>query len=186
LAIFIPTEFCGAPPAIENAQSNLMRNQKHHVFRLGTDATYDCDQGFRPVFDTVHINSTRCQFAPQQLSPGASSNIIFPDSAIHESLRSGRAKNSKRLLEIDDEDVNHASNRVTSGSQFGDRHKTGRSENFIYDTANEPFLAGRNSDLENDPEVLEHRKQKLENSVRSGQRPEWYPAVTLKCERKFY
>jgi hypothetical protein len=38
--------FCGEPPTVPNAQSNLMRNQKHHVFRVGEIATYSCDQGF--------------------------------------------------------------------------------------------------------------------------------------------
>ena len=160
-----------------------MRNQKHHVFPLGQVATYDCDPGYRPV-DISNVNSIRCTFPPN-LTPNSASNVIFPDSSVHESLRSGRAKNSKRLIEIDEEpDTNVASpNRLTS-VQFNGKQKTGRSEDFTYDTSPEAFLSGRNSDLENDPDVLEHKKQKIEKTVRNGQRPEWYPSVTLKCERE--
>lgn len=38
--------FCGEPPNVSNTVSNLMRNQKHNVFKVGEIAFYSCDIGF--------------------------------------------------------------------------------------------------------------------------------------------
>ncbi|CAG2100310.1 unnamed protein product [Medioppia subpectinata] len=41
--------FCGEPPVVVNAVSNLMRNQKHNVFKVGEIAIYSCDVGYEKV-----------------------------------------------------------------------------------------------------------------------------------------
>ena len=100
--------FCGDPPLVPNAQSNLHRHQKHFVFPIGQEANYECEQGFRPINDG--IAQTRCTIDGIHL-PSAG-HVLFPDvfNADHSNspnIRrngSNRSKNSKRLSDVDDEE----------------------------------------------------------------------------------
>ena len=204
-------EFCAEPPLVQNAQSNLHRNQKHQVFKLGQDATYMCDQGYVAVDG---VAETRCVYPDQQNVPefggvgnsGGSSHVFFPDSIRSEPesehhvvlLGSGRSKNSKRLVsDLDEEpDVNansgHRSVVVFPGNYLTtDKRKTSRKTEddligSVYDASGTANLDGRNSDLENDSvEYLEKRKQKMEKSVRTSG-PVWWPPITLNCQRKLF
>ncbi|XP_054168833.1 sushi, von Willebrand factor type A, EGF and pentraxin domain-containing protein 1-like [Oppia nitens] len=58
--------FCGEPPSVANAVSHLMRNQKHHVFKLDEIAVYSCDNGYRKQSGN---DETKCVQIDDQQKP---------------------------------------------------------------------------------------------------------------------
>ncbi|KAH9522905.1 hypothetical protein DERF_006457 [Dermatophagoides farinae] len=165
-----PHLFCGDPPLVPNAQSNLHRHQKHFVFPIGQEASYECEQGFRPINDG--IAQTRCTIDGIHL-PSAG-HVLFPDvfNADHSNspnIRrngSNRSKNSKRLSDVDDEehDLNSATideSRFDDSKFFGDKHKM-----------------SRKNDDDDDIDDLDS----MANINNKQQRAHWYPLVTLNCQ----
>nr|XP_027202894.1 CUB and sushi domain-containing protein 1-like [Dermatophagoides pteronyssinus] len=170
-----PHLFCGDPPLVPNAQSNLHRHQKHFVFPIGQEANYECEQGFRPIDGQ---SQTRCIL--DGIHPSSIGHILFPDIHHHSvdtdndsnspniRLGSNRSKNSKRLNDGDDDenehDLNSATNdksRFLDGDFFvGDKRKMSRKND------------ANDDDLDDLDSSNKHPKQHAH----------WSPLVTLNCQ----
>ncbi|OTF73440.1 complement control/ sushi-like repeats protein, partial [Euroglyphus maynei] len=164
--------FCGDPPLVPNAQSNLHRHQKHFVFPVGQEASYECEQGFRPIDGTSH---TRCTIDGVHL-PSAG-HVLFPDvfhsmtdaDSNSPNVRQGsnRSKNSKRLSDDIPDDEEHDLNSATIdksrfGDFSGDKRKMSRKND------------GNDDDIDDlDSMASVNHKQ---------QHAHWYPLVTLNCQ----
>jgi hypothetical protein len=85
IKLYFNIDFCGDPPQVIHAQSNLMQNQKHYVFKIGEIATYSCAQGYYRIsgMDQIqcrsHDEHKQPQWDSDTLKCESKSNFCFCD-----------------------------------------------------------------------------------------------------------
>ncbi|KPM04539.1 complement control/ sushi-like repeats protein [Sarcoptes scabiei] len=146
--------FCGAPPLVPNAQSDLLRQQKHFVFQVGSEAEYLCEYGYRAVNGT---SKTRCII--DGINIDTAHHVLFEalNSDQNSRITSDRSKYSKVMLHHDDEEPEPNSSIQRSPNDLFNRKKSSR---------------------KNDDDLYEIEGQPNAKKIQAH----WYPPITLDCQ----